>query len=232
MSSTSGGGPVRPGGPGPSPGIGPGSPLGEAETGGRRRNLAGFLADPAPLGLSGFALTTFALGFILVEGNPMGGLPVVFALAAAYGGLAQLLAGMWGFAEGNTFAALAFSSYGAFWISFVFLNYFFLDKIPAADVASTMSLYLGGWGFFTFYLWIASFRVSVAINVVLLLLWIAYAVLAIAYAVGDRPEETVVQLGGGLACLCAAAAWYTAFAGVTNKTFGKTVIPVGDLSVH
>ena len=78
------------------------------------------IADPAPLGLAAFALTTFILSFVnadLVKAEP-----VVFGLALAYGGLAQLLAGMWEFAKGNTFGATAFSSYGAFWISFWYLT--------------------------------------------------------------------------------------------------------------
>jgi len=93
------------------------------------------VADPAPLGLAGFALTTFILG--LVNANAISGKDtfVVLSVAGAYGGLVQLLAGMWAFREGNTFAAAAFSSYGGFWISFVLLIQFFLPETAKAGGA-------------------------------------------------------------------------------------------------
>ena len=76
------------------------------------------IADPAPLGLAAFALTTFILSVVNAGIIPATVEPVVFGLALVYGGIGQLLAGMWEFAKGNTFGATAFSSYGAFWISF------------------------------------------------------------------------------------------------------------------
>src|SRR5919206_1102284 len=88
------------------------------------------IADPAPLGLAGFALTTFLLSLVNAGVIPAGAEPVVLGLALAYGGLAQLLAGMWEFRKGNTFGATAFGSYGAFWISFWALVTFYLPKIP------------------------------------------------------------------------------------------------------
>ena len=93
------------------------------------------LADPAPLGLAAFALTTFFLSFVNAGLVPASVEPVVFGLALAYGGGAQLLAGMWEFAKGNTFGATAFSSYGAFWLSFWWLTAHLADyKIPESDV--------------------------------------------------------------------------------------------------
>src|SRR5216110_4108673 len=91
------------------------------------------IADPGPLGLAAFALTTFVLSMFNADLVGSGGEPVVLGLALAYGGIAQLLAGMWEFRTGNTFGAVAFSSYGAFWISFWALVTFFAPKIPAAD---------------------------------------------------------------------------------------------------
>ena len=79
------------------------------------------IADPGPLGLAAFALTTFVLSMFNADLMGKGGEPVVFGLAFAYGGLAQLLAGMWEFRTGNTFGAVAFTSYGAFWLSFFVL---------------------------------------------------------------------------------------------------------------
>ncbi len=118
--------------------------------------VAASIADPAPLGLAGFALTTFVLSMFNAGLVGEAGEPVVLGLALAYGGGAQLLAGMWEFRKGNTFGATAFSSYGAFWISFWAFVTFFSKGVPATAVG----LYLIAWGIFTFYMWIASFRTN------------------------------------------------------------------------
>src|SRR3954470_11334985 len=114
-------------------------------------------ADPGPLGLAAFALTTFVLSMFNSKLVGAGGEPVVLGLALAYGGLAQLLAGMWEFRTGNTFGATAFTSYGAFWLSFWAFNQFYSSKIKAeADVGNAVGLYLIAWGIFTAYMFIAS----------------------------------------------------------------------------
>src|SRR2546423_2102797 len=89
------------------------------------------VADPGPLGLAGFAMTTFVLSMFNAKLVGSGGEPIVYGLALAYGGLAQVLAGMWEFRTGNTFGAVAFTSYGAFWLSFWAYVQFFADKVPA-----------------------------------------------------------------------------------------------------
>src|SRR4051794_8133850 len=127
------------------------------------RPLAWTPADPAPLGLAGFALTTFVLSMFNSHLVSSAGEPVVLGLALAYGGVAQLLAGMWEFRTGNTFGAVAFSSYGAFWISFWALVTFFVPKIPAAHAGDAVGLYLWAWGIFTTYMFIASLRTTGAI---------------------------------------------------------------------
>src|SRR5690349_3587438 len=116
------------------------------------------IADPGPLGLAGFAMTTFVLSMFNAKLVGSGGEPVVFGLALAYGGLAQLLAGMWEFRTGNTFGAVAFTSFGAFWISYWALVTFFLKDIPKADVGHAVGLYLIAWGIFTAYMFVASLR--------------------------------------------------------------------------
>jgi len=184
-------------------------------------------ADPAPLGLSGFALTTAALSWILLGILPRTDLPVVLPLAIFFGGGAQLLAGMWAFAERNSFAAAAFTGYGAFWLSFWLLNTVFLTQIPKAQQPGAQELYLILWGIFTFYLWIASFRVSVAINVVLALLVPAYVLIGIGTGAAS---SMVVHIGAGFGLACAVAAGYTAFAHVFNSTFKREVLPVGRLA--
>ena len=181
------------------------------------------VADPAPLGLAAFALTTFML-----SGHNANFIPDVFwvGLALFYGGLAQLLAGMWEFRNNNTFGATAFTSYGAFWLSFWAFNQFFASKVPAAELGDAVGLYLIGWGIFTSYMWIASFRVSVAVNIVFLLLATTYIVLGIGEA---SSADGVVKAGGWIGIATALAAWYASFAGVTNSTFGRTVMPVRPL---
>src|SRR5437764_3188104 len=123
-------------------------------------------ADPGPLGLGAFALTTFILSMFNADLVGKGGQPVVLGVALAYGGLAQLLAGMWEFRTGNTFGAVAFSSFGAFWLSFWALNQFFVKDIPKADAGHAVGLFLIAWGIFTLYMFIASLRTTAAIALV------------------------------------------------------------------
>src|SRR3954464_6915841 len=188
--------------------------------------VAPAIGDPAPLGLAAFALTTFVLSFFNAGLVSDKGVPVVLGLALAYGGLAQLLAGMWEFRNNNTFGATAFTSYGAFWISFFVLEQFQADKIPSANLGAAVGLYLIAWGIFTTYMWIASFRVSVAVNLVFLLLAVTFIVLGIGESGGNAD---IVKAGGFIGLATAIAAWYASFATVTNKTFGRIVVPVKEL---
>src|SRR4051812_26063462 len=188
--------------------------------------VAPAIADPAPLGLAAFALTTFVLSFFNAGLVSEKGVPVVLGLALAYGGIAQLLAGMWEFRNNNTFGATAFTSFGAFWISFFVLEQFQASKIGTAHLGAAVGLYLIAWGIFTSYMWVASFRVSVAVNLVFLLLAVTFIVLGIGNANGT---DSLVKAGGWLGIATAAAAWYASFASVTNKTFGRIVLPVREL---
>jgi uncharacterized protein len=185
------------------------------------------VADPGPLGLAAFALTTFVLSMFNSGLMSDKGEPIVFGLAFAYGGLAQLLAGMWEFRAGNTFGATAFTSYGAFWISFFVFVTFFASKIPPADAGHAVGLYLIAWGIFTAYMFIASLRTTAAIALVFLLLAVTFVVLGIGDAGGN---ENITKLGGYIGLATAAAAWYASFAVVTNSTFGRTMLPVRPLS--
>jgi uncharacterized protein len=184
-------------------------------------------ADPGPLGLAGFAMTTFVLSMFNAKLVSAGGEPVVLGLALAYGGIAQLLAGMWEFRTGNTFGAVAFSSYGAFWISFWALVVFYVPKIPAADAGHAIGLYLWAWGIFTTYMFVASLRTTGAVAFVFFLLAITYVLLA---AGNSGNHANVVKWGGYVGLATAAAAWYASFAAVMNSTFGRTVLPVVPLS--
>jgi uncharacterized protein len=184
-------------------------------------------ADPGPLGLGAFALTTFVLSMFNANLVSHAGEPVVLGLALAYGGIAQLLAGMWEFRTGNTFGAVAFSSFGAFWISFWALITFFAEDIPAAHAGAAIGLYLIAWGIFTTYMFVASLRTTAAVALVFLLLAATFFLLGIGNA---NETEGLIEAGGWCGLATAAAAWYASFAAVTNSTFGRTVLPVRPLS--
>ncbi|MHB1986626.1 MAG: acetate uptake transporter [Acidimicrobiales bacterium] len=183
------------------------------------------IADPAPLGLAAFALTTFVLSLTNANVWPAG--DAALALALGYGGLAQLLAGMWEFKRNNTFGATAFTSYGAFWISYFIFVQFVAPKMPAADVASTVGTFLLAWGIFTLYMTVASLRVSAAVLVVFVLLTITFFLLSIG---AFQSSSGWTKFGGWVGVATAAAAWYASFAGVTNSTFKRTVLPVMPLA--
>jgi len=181
---------------------------------------AGF-ADPGPLGLAAFAGTTFYLSCVNAGLLPKSVEAGVFGLAIFYGGTAQLLAGMWEFVKGNTFGALAFSSYGAFWLSFWYLVTH-LPKGRPADVGHAVGTYLLIWTIFTAYMLLASIRTSGAIMAVLLFLTLTFLFLAIG-AYGNTLGMT--KVGGWLGLITAVLAWYASFAGVFNSTAKRAVLP-------
>jgi uncharacterized protein len=183
-------------------------------------------ADPGPLGLAAFAMTTFVLSMFNSNLVDAKGLPVVLGLALAYGGIVQLLAGMWEFRTGNTFGALAFCSFGAFWISFWALNVFYAKGITG-NVGHAVGVYLWAWAIFTAYMTVAALRVSGAVLLVFVLLTITFILLAIG---ATGAHENITHWGGYLGLATAAAAWYASFAVVTNSTFGRVVLPVFPLS--
>jgi uncharacterized protein len=180
-------------------------------------------ADPGPLGLAGFAMTTFVLSMFNSDLVSTAGEPVVLGLALAYGGIAQLLAGMWEFRTGNTFGAVAFSSFGAFWLSFWALNVFYAKDIATANAGDAIGLYLWAWAIFTAYMCVASLRTTGAVFLVFALLTATFILLA-AGEVGANRDVT--NWGGYIGIATAAAAWYASFAAVTNSTFGRTILPV------
>ena len=185
---------------------------------------AGF-ADPGPLGLAGFAATTFFLSTVNAGLLPKSVEAGVFGLAFFYGGVAQLLAGMWEFVKGNTFGALAFTSYGAFWLSFWYLVSHLssdLGDASAADLNKALGTYLLVWTIFTAYMFLASMRTSGAIIAVFLLLTLTFLFLCIG-AYGASGGMT--KVGGWLGLVTALAAWYASFAGVFNSTAKREVIP-------
>lgn len=176
------------------------------------------IADPSALGLAGFAMTTFVLSWANA-GLVDGGATAAVALALAYGGLAQLLAGMWEFRKGNTFGALAFSSYGAFWISF----WFFLSYAPNT---AGLDIYLLAWTIFTTYMLIASLKTNGVVVGVFFFLALTYLFLTIG-AFGS--DDAMTKVGGWLGLVTAVIAWYGSFAVVTNATWKRTILPTWPL---
>jgi succinate-acetate transporter protein len=186
------------------------------------------VADPGPLGLAAFALTTFCLSVFNAGIIKTAALEaVVLPLALFYGGLGQLLAGMWEFRKANTFGALAFTSYGAFWLSFAALVKFIAPTLPPDSAYQGVGLFLLAWTIFTAGMTLAAARTTGAVLAVFVALTLTFLFLTI----GELGKATgITHVGGYLGLVTAALAWYAAFAGVTNSTWGRTVLPVVPLA--
>jgi succinate-acetate transporter protein len=186
------------------------------------------LANPAPLGLAGFALTTTILSLYNAKLLPAAGVSVVVPIAFAYGGLAQMVAGIWEMKSGNTFGYVAFFTYGAFWVAYALLVWSLgagLLSLGAGSAAGdAIGIFLAMFGVFTFYMWIASFKTNWTLFVVFLLLWITFFVLAIG---NFNSSPSTVQAGGYVGILTAISAFYGSAAQVVNSTFGRNVLPLG-----
>jgi succinate-acetate transporter protein len=181
------------------------------------------LANPGPLGLAGFGLTTCVLSAINAGLLPHEALPVVVPLAFAYGGVAQIIAGILEFRVGNTFGMVAFTSYGLFWWWFALLQWTVGAgwlKAPPPSAGGTVLLM---WGIFTLLMWIVTFRSSKAVWSIFLLLWITFFLLA----AGDFGAGTG-KLGGYFGLVTGADALLVAFIEVLNATWNRTVIPLGE----
>lgn len=183
------------------------------------------IADPGPLGLACFALTTFVLSCFNAGLLPATVKPVVFGLALFYGGIVQVIAGVVEYAKGNAFGGVAFCSYGAFWMAFWYLSTHLdlMAQADKADIGRGVGLFLLAWTIFTAYMFVVSFRTTGALVVTFGVLTAALT----ALTVGDLAEQAgATTLGGWLGLLTAALAWYTSFAGLMNATAGRVVLPV------
>ncbi len=178
------------------------------------------VADPAPLGLAAFALTTFLLSVKNAGWTDGGDAWLGFALA--YGGLAQLLAGMWEFRNRNVFGATAFSTYGAFWIGLGL--YALLAEGASANPYNDLGFILLGFAIFNTFMLLWSTRVTIAVFLVFLALEATEIVLSIGFF---SDAQSVIEAGGIIGVATAAVAWYTSAAGVANGMAGRRLIPVG-----
>ncbi len=186
------------------------------------------IANPAALGLAGFALTTFVLSTHNAMPNQAPDLTWV-GLAFFYGGLAQFAAGMWEFKTGNTFGATAFSTYGAFWMALAtFVLLVLGGKVPAADIAKDLGWFLLAFFIFNSYMLILSTRVNMAVFGVFLTLEVTELLLFLGAFGGSAAGQGLTALGGWVGILTAIVAWYASFAIVANSQRARPVLPVGD----
>jgi uncharacterized protein len=178
-------------------------------------------ANPAPLGLAGFGLTTFMLMLVDTGLVKDSSLAIVVSLALAYGGAGQVIAGWWDFKNGNTFGGVAFTSYGLFWWSFALFVVLFQGK----DAGNEVAWYLLLWGIFTFFMWIGTLRGARPVMIVFLLLWITFVVLAAGGFNNDPAGSGLTQIGGYVGMLTAIAAFYAAARTIINGAFNREVLP-------
>ncbi|CAM5383214.1 Succinate-acetate/proton symporter SatP [Streptomyces avidinii] len=183
------------------------------------------LANPGPLGLAAFALTTFVLSLFnsgLVSNAALSA--VVLPLALFYGGLAQFAAGLLEFRRGNTFGTTAFVSYGAFWMSFAAYVKFVVPTLPADQAHVATGWFLVAWFIFTAYMSVAAMKLDVAHRV----LFVSLALTFLFLALGDLAQNTALgHTGGFLGLFTAFVAWYISFAVVAKETWGRDVAPLG-----
>jgi uncharacterized protein len=193
-------------------------------------------ADPAPLGLSACALTTFVFSLVnagVIQQGADPGQQIVnlfLPLALIYGGLAQFVAGILEFRTGNTFAVTGFCSYGAFWIALAVMNLMARQGIIAETrLAEAQGWFFLGWAILTAILLIASFGLNAGLIVTFALLLATFILLTIGDLLGgpEGPGLIWVRIGGYVGLVTALAAWYVAAADVINDTMGRDVLPLG-----
>ena len=185
-------------------------------------------ADPAPLGLGAFALTTFLLSAHNAFGGGTTPLLAFFGFALFYGGMAQFVAGILEFRNKNVFGATAFTTYGAFWMGLAtFVTLILFGKVLPADVAPGLGWILLAFALFTFYMMIFASRVNLAVFSVFLVLEITFILLFLGNFNKDAAGAGLVSLGGYTGLLTAAIAWYASAAGVVNGMSSHPVLPVG-----
>lgn len=182
------------------------------------------LANPAPVGLFAFALTTWLLSLINANLLPGTNMPLIITMALAFGGTIQILVGVMEFANGNTFGVVAFGGYGAFWWSFALIQMLYPHDLQAAAIA----WYLVAWAAFSIALWSVSFAIGWVLNLTLLAAWVTLLLLASAIVFGI---QFLTVIGGYAGLMTAALAFYLAVATLMNETVDRVIMPVGKRSI-
>lgn len=179
-------------------------------------------ADPTAVGMAGFALTTFLLS--LINAGWLEQLGTFIPLALFYGGLVQLLCGMWEFRNNRTFGAVVFTSYGAFWLAFGFLFFFAENLGVFADVGASVGWTLVGWTVFTLYVWIATIKLNRAVFIMFSAFLLTLLLLDVGFLFA---MQGLIVIGGYTGILFAISAWYISAASFLNHAFGRVVLPFG-----
>jgi len=208
-------------------------PLEEVEAHALAARSMAIIADPRPLGLAAFAATTWTISTVIAGWESMAALAAVIPIALFFGGGAQFLAGMWSFRRGNTLAATAFSSFGAFNIAFgawVFLTA--THVIPAGATGGQSVAIVGGWFVITFgvvagYLALASLAESSVLFLVLITLFVTYILDGIGLMITGNNWASYI--GGYFGLLSSLIAFYLSAAIVMNAAFGRMILPIGEI---
>ncbi|PKH22616.1 hypothetical protein CIG19_11585 [Enterobacterales bacterium CwR94] len=181
------------------------------------------LANPAPLGLMGFGMTTILLNIHNIGVFPMD--VIILSMGIFYGGIAQIFAGLLEYKKGNTFGLTAFTSYGSFWLTLVAI--LLLPKLGLAEAADShfLGAYLGLWGIFTLFLFFGTLQAPKMLQFVFASLTVLFALLAIGHLI-DNPA--LVRIAGWVGIVCGSSAFYLAMGEVLNEKFGRTVLPIGE----
>ncbi|MGD0621811.1 MAG: acetate uptake transporter [Thermacetogeniaceae bacterium] len=193
----------------------------------KQMSLAASTPNPAALGLAGFGVTTFMLSMFNAGFLPGAAMLVVLGPAFFYGGLAQLCAGQQEYKTGNVFGATAFSSYGAFWLALATVLLLMALKVVdfGASTGAALGIFMIGFTIFNTYMWIGSFKQSIAVCVIFTTLEITEILLDI----GFFGHAACTTWGGYWGIICALSALYVSAAVVLNTVYKKTILPVGPL---
>lgn len=182
-------------------------------------------ANPAPLGLMGFGMTTVLLnihnaGFFGLDAG-------ILAMGIFFGGMAQVIAGIMEFKKNNTFGTTAFTSYGFFWMALVGLNILPMLGLGEAPNALSMAAFLFMWGVFTLFMFVGTLRINKALQVVFGSLTILFFLLAVGNFTGSA---LILIIAGYEGIFCGLSAIYAAMAQVLNEVYGETIMPIGEYS--
>ncbi|MFC3396729.1 acetate uptake transporter [Brenneria rubrifaciens] len=185
------------------------------------------LANPGPLGLMGFGMTTILLNLHNAGFFPLSS--IILSMGIFYGGIAQILAGLLEYKKGNTFGMTAFTSYGAFWLTLVAI--IMLPKMGLAEAsdAQFLGVFLGLWGIFTLFMFFGTLRANRALQFVFASLTVLFALLAIGNFTGNH---SLLIFAGYEGIICGASAIYLAMAEVLNQQYGRTILPIGARGAH
>ncbi len=187
-------------------------------------SAADFTANPAPLGLCGFGMTTVLLnihnaGFVPLDNT-------VIAMGIFYGGIAQVIAGIMEWKKGNTFGTTAFTSYGFFWMTLVAIWLLPAIGVVARPTPVSMGCYLAMWCLFTAGLFVGTLKGSRSLQVVFASLTVLFALLALANFSSGHTAHDLHTLAGYVGLFCGASAFYTAIGQVVNEAFKRKVMPL------